>query len=91
MGLALHLLMATYGWTISQALELTLPQMKMLMAAMADYPPPIAVVGELLRSGSKEQLGGLTGKLPGAKSKRGAEFWRAIGLPEPTETEENGG
>jgi hypothetical protein len=82
--------MACYGWTLDQALEVTLPQVNLLFRAMAKYPPAVAVLGSVFGSEKKEKdaAGALSkiGQLAGSSeavrkvTASGSAFWKAIGL-----------
>ena len=47
---AIHLLMACYGWTLPEALEITLPQLRMLFEAIGKFPPINFIAPSLLKS-----------------------------------------
>lgn len=44
----MHVLMSAYGWTLDEALALTLPQMVRLFAAIQKYPPVNVIAPALL-------------------------------------------
>lgn len=56
---ALHLLMASYGWTLAESFELTYPQVKALMKALGKWPTVNLIAAGLTHGmKGKEDLSG---------------------------------
>ena len=53
-GVILHMLMASYGWTLDYTLSLTWPQMMMFMRLSHDYPTANIVAMGLVRGLTKD-------------------------------------
>jgi len=59
--------MAAYGWTLEEALSITLPQMKELLGAIAKFPPAAILAPALLEAmGDKKRLESSGIKMTGA-------------------------
>ncbi|MEK7139537.1 MAG: hypothetical protein AAB817_02455 [Patescibacteria group bacterium] len=78
--------MSSYGWTLEQALDLTLPQVSLLFRAMGKYPTLPAFLGSFVGSMSKDRSAeAALSKLGASGAARaatgaGQEFWRDVGL-----------
>ena len=83
---ALHMFMTAYGWTLREVMDLTLPQFRLLFAAMKKNPPINLIVPALLRNlqgeaegGQLERSGVPVEKAPPAA---GSDFLRRLGVAE---------
>lgn len=82
--------MSAYGWTLDDAMDITLPQALMLFDQMAKYPPAAMAIGMLVKglgqSGEQDETHklasiGTAGGEGGVETAKeaGAAFWRFIG------------